>query len=141
MHKAPIISTIIAIGLFPIALLYIHAFISALKKKNSHHITGTVAILGDLLISLTFMIYRSFGGKIGDNSIHLAGYILLYFIIHGIVSMAVIALEITMIVNAIYFYKNKKMNRYHRNLGRILFIIWWAAFISGEVFYIVNYIR
>ena len=45
MTDAPLISTIIAIGLIPLAFLLIHAFLSGQKKWKYDKFTGLPAIL------------------------------------------------------------------------------------------------
>jgi hypothetical protein len=47
MTTAPIASTIIAIGLIPVAFLFIHAYLSGKGKKRIHPVTGTIAIVWD----------------------------------------------------------------------------------------------
>lgn len=140
MHKAPIASTIIAVSLLPIAALYIHSFISGLKNKESHYISCLLAIIGDLTISIGYMIYRSLGGEAGGSSINLTGNILIYFIVHGIVSLVVIIFELLVLISCINYIKTKSALRYHKPLVKILFSFWWFAFLSGELFYFVYYI-
>jgi uncharacterized membrane protein YozB (DUF420 family) len=140
MQKAPIISTIIAFALIPIAFLYIHAYISAIKKRRSHPLTGFLAIVGDLTISICYMLYRSIGGSVSGSSISLTGNTLIYFIIHGSISLIVIILEIIVLINGLLSIRRKVPARSHRLLGRLLFFIWWLAFLTGEIFYVVTYL-
>ena len=139
MH-APIASTVIAIALIPVAFLFLHAFISGLKKLRFHNITGFLAICGDLSVSIGYMIYRSLGGKVGNSALHLAGGILVYFIIHGIVSSVVILLELTVLITGLNSKKHEKPARIHKKAAVVLFFLWWFAFLSGELFYVVNYL-
>lgn len=140
MHNPPMISTIIAISLIPVAFLYIHAFISGMKKLKFHNISGLLAIVGDLSISIGYMIFRTFGGKVENSSINFTKEILAYFIFHGVVSLLVIILEITILTLGIIKYFSKSKNRLHGILAKILFVVWWLAFLSGELFYIVYYL-
>ncbi len=48
MITAPLASTIIAIGLIPVAFLFVHAFLSGRGKNRIHPVTGALAITWDL---------------------------------------------------------------------------------------------
>jgi uncharacterized membrane protein YozB (DUF420 family) len=140
LSKAPLASTIVAIALIPVALLFIHAFISGLKNGKHHRITGLLAVTSDLSVSIGYMIYRSLGGKVGSSVIHLSGGILTYFIVHGIVSLIVIILELTVLATGLYQWQHQTNLIIHRKLAKVLFPLWWVAFLSGELFYVINYI-
>ena len=139
MNNAPIASTIIAFALLPVAGLFVHAYISGIRKRASHSFTGMLAIKLDLLVSIGYMIYRSFGGQVQGSTIHLEGAILGYFIVHGTVSLVVIILEITILCER-FINRKKPVTRFHAKAGKILFFIWWFAFLSGELFYLVYYV-
>jgi hypothetical protein len=139
LSKAPLASTIVAIALIPVAFLFIHAFISGLKNGRYHNIIGLLAIIGDLSVSISYMIYRSLGGKVGNSVIHLKGGILVYFIVHGIVASIVILLELTVLASGLYQWKRQTDLRLHRLSAKVLFPLWWAAFLSGELFYVIYY--
>ncbi|MBE3116567.1 hypothetical protein IMZ68_05115 [Candidatus Bathyarchaeota archaeon] len=64
MSTAPLASTIIAVGLIPVAFLFCHAFLSGRGKNRFHPITGALAISWDLVMSIGYMLYRSFGGAV-----------------------------------------------------------------------------
>lgn len=137
MTHAPIVSTIIAIGLIPVAFLFIHAFLSGIKKWRFHNITGSLAIAFDLSMSIGYMLYRTFGGKMEGNAIDLktAGAM------HGIIALIVILLEIYVLITGIMQWKQKRTIKWHGKLAKVLFILWWLAFLSGELFYYILYLR
>lgn len=140
MNKAPLASTIVALSLIPVAFLFIHAFRSARRKRSSHRLTGFLAIATDLSVSIGYMLYRSFRGKVGHSALNLSGGVLIYFIIHGIISLAVIVLEIAVLTTGFLQSNRRPEYNLHQKLGRVLFILWWFAFASGELFYIVTYL-
>jgi uncharacterized membrane protein YozB (DUF420 family) len=140
LSRAPLASTIVAIALIPVALLFIHAFISGLKNGKHHKLTGLLAVTSDLSVSIGYMIYRSLGGRVGNSVIHLKGGVLAYFIVHGIVSLVVIILEIAVLATGLYLWKQQTNMIIHRKLAKVLFPLWWIAFLSGELFYVINYI-
>ena len=140
MSKAPFVSTLIALGLIPVAFLYIHSFVAAIKKWKYHSLTGFLAVAGDLIISIGYMLFRTFGGKMNGESIDLTGKILYYFIVHGIVSSLVLILELAVLILGIRQMVKKSHIKAHATLGRILFFVWWFSFLSGELFYIIKYV-
>ncbi|MFH1227695.1 MAG: DUF420 domain-containing protein [Planctomycetota bacterium] len=140
MIKAPLVSTIVAIGLIPVAFLFIHAYLSGIKKWRYHAFTGISAICWDLSMSIGYMIYRALGGTMEGSVIVLKGAVLAYFIVHGIVASAVIILELSVLVTGIIQWKRKTPIKSHRKLATILFPLWWFAFLSGELFYLVVYV-
>jgi hypothetical protein len=140
MSKAPLVSTIIAVGLIPVAFLFLHAFLSGIKKGKYHKFTGALAIIWDLSMSIGYMLYRTLGGKIAGRRIDLSETMLVYFIIHGIIALIVILLEIIVVITGVMQWKGNKIIRWHGPLAKILFVLWWLAFLSGELFYLVEYV-
>lgn len=140
MTEAPLISTIIAIGLIPVAFFFVHAYLSGLKGWKYHKTTGLIAIIWDLIMSIGYMLYRSFGGKVEGSSLEITGILLVYFIVHGIVAVIVILLEFSVLTTGILQWRRKKKVIWHGKLSKILFILWWFAFLTGELFYIVTYV-
>jgi uncharacterized membrane protein YozB (DUF420 family) len=140
MQHAPLVSTIIALGLIPVAFLFLHAFISAIKKWPSHKFTGLLAIICDLIISIGYMLYRTLGGKMGGQTLDLTGPIRYYFMVHGIVALIVILLELIVLITGLKQWKHKQTILLHARAGKILFFLWWLAFLSGELFYLIAYI-
>ncbi len=140
MTVAPLASTIIAVGLIPVAFLFIHAFLSGRRKQRIHPITGALAISWDLTMSIAYMMYRSFGGAVEGSSIQYTPLLTAYFGAHGALAIIVMALEIAVLSVGILMMKPKSLSILHRKLTKILFPIWWLAFLSGEIFYIVMYV-
>jgi uncharacterized membrane protein YozB (DUF420 family) len=139
MAVAPLASTIVAVGLIPVAFLFCHAFLSGRRKNRFHSISGTAAIVWDLTLSIGYMLYRSFGGAVDGSTIQLTPILTVYFGIHGAVAVLVMALEIAVLAIGITMLKRKAPNLWHRKLTKILFGIWWFAFLTGEIFYIAMY--
>jgi len=140
MTAAPLASTIVAIGLIPVAFFFVHAFWSGRKKQRIHPVTGAIAISWDLVLSIGYMLYRSFGGAVEGSSIQLTPVLNIYFGIHGAVAVVVMALEITVLAVGIKMVKAKAPNQWHKKLTKVLFGFWWFAFLSGELFYLIMYI-
>ena len=140
MTEAPFVSTLIAIGLIPVAFLFIHAFLSGLKEWKFHSVTGVLAVFWDLSMSIGYMIYRSLGGEVEGSSLELSRSILLYFTIHGSVAFLVILLEVGVLFTGIIQWKRRQPVRLHSRFAKPLFVLWWFAFITGEIFYIIMYV-
>jgi hypothetical protein len=141
MTDAPWISTVIAVGLVPVAFLFVHAYVSGRKTQGIHKLTGTVAIVWDLSLSVFFyMLYRTIGGEIEGGSLEVEGMLVLYFAVHGVIAVAVIALEIVVLTTGLMQWRRGTKSRWHGLLAPYLLVLWFAAFISGEIVYIVNYI-
>ncbi len=140
MPDAPWVSTFIAIGLLPVALLFIHAFLSGLKGWKYHRLTGVIAIVWDLSMSIGYLLFRAFGGEVEGSTLELTGGILVYFIIHGIMAVIVITLEFVVLYTGWANSKERPIGQWHKKLSRVLFVLWWAAFLSGELFYLAYYI-
>ena len=140
MAVAPLVSTIIAVVLIPVAFLFLHAFISGLREGRYHPLTGTLAILWDLSMSIGYMIYRSLGGAIEGTSLELSSSLRTYFIVHGSIAFLVILLEAGVLITGLWQWRRDKKSRWHGRLAKPLFILWWFVFISGEIFYIVTYL-
>ena len=133
MTTAPLASTIIAIGLIPVAFLFIHAFLSGRGKKHIHPVTGTLAITWDLVMSIGYMLLRTV-------TITLTPTLEIYFGIHGAIAVLVMILEVAVLAIGILQLKRKAPNKWHGKLAKILFPIWWFAFLSGEIFYLIMYV-
>ena len=140
MTLAPLSSTIVAIGLIPVAFFFIHAFLSGKSKNRFHPISGTIAISWDLILSIGYMLYRSFGGAVDGSTIQLTPTLGVYFGIHGAIAVLVMALEIVVLAIGVTMFSRKTPNRLHGKLTKVLFGFWWFAFLSGEIFYIVMYV-
>jgi hypothetical protein len=142
MPQAPLMSTIIAIGLIPVALLFIHAFASGLKKGGLHPVTGTTAIVCDMGMSLGYMIARSLHPSIAVGPTA-EGLVRKLFWVHGPISGIVILLEVAVLLTGIANYRLKKgaldPPALHGKLSRTLFYLWWVSFLSGEALYLMRY--
>ncbi len=141
MANAPLVSTVIAVGLLPVAFLFLHAFLSGLKEWRFHPLTGTLAIVWDLSMSIGYMMYRSLGGRVEGSSLELTSTMLAYFTIHGLVAFLVIILELGVIVTGLLQWRQNKTLAWHRRLAKPLFVFWWFAFMTGEIFYIIMYVK
>jgi len=140
MPDAPFVSTFIAIGLLPVAALFIHAFLSGLRGWGYHRLTGVLAIVWDLGMSIGYMLFRVFGGEVEGSTLELTGGILAYFIVHGIMAVIVITLEFTVLFTGWARSKERPVGDWHPKLSKVLFVLWWGAFLSGELFYLVYYV-
>jgi preprotein translocase subunit Sec61beta len=140
MTIAPLSSTIVALGLIPVAFLFCHAFLSGRSKNRFHPVSGTIAISWDLILSIGYMLYRSFGGAVDGSTIKLTPTLDVYFGIHGAVAVLVMTLEVLVLAIGISMLRSKSSNSWHGKLTKILFGVWWFAFLTGEVFYIVMYV-
>ena len=133
MTTAPLASTIIAIGLIPVAFLFVHAFFSGRGKNRIHPVTGTLAITWDLVMSIGYMLLRTV-------TITLTPLLTIYFGIHGAIAVLVMSLEIAVLAIGILQVRRKAPNKWHGKLAKILFPVWWFAFLSGEIVYLIMYV-
>jgi uncharacterized membrane protein YozB (DUF420 family) len=140
LTAAPLASTIVSIGLIPVAFLFVHAFYSGLKHRRFHPISGAAAITWDLTLSIGYMLYRSFGGAVEGASIQLNQFLTVYFAVHGAVAVVVMALELLVLGTGARQLQLKRKSLWHGKLSKVLFGIWWFAFLTGEIFYIVMYL-
>ncbi len=140
MTDAPLISTVIAVGLLPVAVFYLHAFQSGRKTLGFHKTSGTLAILWDVNMSLGYMMYRVFGGEVEGASLGATGLMRLYYILHGMFGLIIIIVELSMLIIGILTWKQKMDNKWHKQLSLPLFVTWWIAFLSGELSYILHYV-
>ncbi|OGS56076.1 MAG: hypothetical protein A3K60_02845 [Euryarchaeota archaeon RBG_19FT_COMBO_56_21] len=140
MTVAPWASTLVAVALIPVAFFFTHAYISGKKGLAYHKITGSIAVVWDLSLSIFYMIYRLFGGQVEGSSLDVQGALLVYFIAHGIIAVVVIALEIVVLAAALLYLWKARGLSLHKRLAPYLFVVWFAAFLSGEAVYVVNYV-
>src|SRR5208283_2845190 len=140
MTTAPFASTFVAIAFVPMAFLFVHAFLAGRSKKRFHPVSGFAAIVWDLSVSIGYMVYRTFGGAVNGETLQMTPLLNIYFmVVHVPVAIIVMTLEILVLFTGFWALCAKKQNRYHRLLTSPLFYIWWFAFLSGEIFYIVMY--
>lgn len=131
MADAPFVSTFIAIALIPVAFLFTHAWLSGKRGLPYHKMTGTIGILWDLSASLFYMIFRV--------SSQVTGALVIYGAVHGTVAAFVILLEFIVLGTGLMQWRTKKKSKLHSRATPILYIVWFVAFLSGELFYIINY--
>jgi hypothetical protein len=160
MVSAPFVSTFVALAIIPVAFLFVHAFVSGIRGRRYHYITGMVAVIWDLSLSISYMVYRAIGGAVEGSSLQLVNSAAIYFEVHGIVAVVVIFLEIGVLCTGVLRMREirsaaSKENangvqgdlrlqyhgyaRFHSWFAKPLFVLWWFAFLSGEIFYIVLY--
>ena len=140
MTDAPWISTFVALALIPVAFLFTHAYISGKKRLTYHSVTGSIAIVWDLSLSVFYMLYRVFGGEVEESTLDVSGALLAYFIAHGVIAVIVIALEIVLLATGLLYLLRKKASGLHNRIAPYLYVAWFAAFLSGEIVYLVNYV-
>jgi hypothetical protein len=105
MTVAPLSSTIVAIGLIPVAFLFCHAFLSGRKKNRCHPFSAVLAVSKDLSLSICYMLYRTFGGAVEGSILHPTPTLNVYFGIHGTVAIVVMALEISVLLIGLLMLK------------------------------------
>ena len=140
MSSAPLVSTFVALALIPVAFLFTHAYITGRKHHSLHRVTGPIAIVWDLSLSIFYMLFRTFGGQVEGTGLKVEGAMLAYFVAHGMIAVVVIALELVVLVTGAMQLRKKAPVRLHGRIVLPLYFIWWAAFLSGEVVYLVNYV-
>lgn len=140
MTEAPWVSTFVAVALVPVAVLFSHAYLSGRHGLRYHRLTGTAGILWDLSLSIFYMIYRLTGAEVEGSVLEITPSLAVYFAVHGLIAAAVIALEITMLSTGLIQWKRDKKISWHRKLALPLYVLWFAAFLSGETVYVVYYV-
>jgi len=144
MTAAPFASTFVALALIPVAFLFCHAFLSGKRKRRFHPVTGILAVVWDLSVSIGYMMYRTFGGAVNGQTLQMSPLLNLYFMaVHVPVAVVVMSLELCVIVTGLWQLRIKganDANRWHRRLTTPLFLIWWFAFLSGEILYLLLYV-
>ena len=140
MTDAPFISTFVALALIPVAFLFTHAYLSGKRHKRFHSITGSAAVVWDLTLSIFYMVYRFFGGEVEGSTLDISGPLLAYFIAHGIIAVVVIVLEVVVLTTALLHMRKKREHVFHARLAPYLMVTWFAAFLSGEIVYLANYV-
>jgi hypothetical protein len=132
MGAAPFVSTFIAIALIPVAFLFTHAYLSGKRHLPYHKVTGTAGIIWDLSASFFYMIARVASQVTG--AMYVAG------VVHGVIAAIVILLEFIVLGTGLLQWRTGKKNKIHTKTTPILYLLWFVAFLSGEAFYIINYL-
>jgi len=140
MTVAPLSSTIVALALIPVAFLFCHAFLSGRRKNRFHAVSGAAAITWDLSVSIGYMMYRTFGGAVNGETLQMTPLLNAYFmVVHVPIAVVVMSLELVVLFIGLFQLHNKSPNKWHGKLAKILFVVWWFAFLSGEILYIILY--
>lgn len=140
MVSAPLASTFVAFALIPVAVLFTHAYFAGRNGWPHHVLSGTVAVLWDMSLSIFYMLYRTFGGATDGNVLTLTPELTAYFAIHGIIAILVIALEVIILVTGVLQWRRKTSLKWHGRVASPLYILWFLAFLSGELVYIAFYV-
>jgi uncharacterized membrane protein YozB (DUF420 family) len=141
MTTAPVASTIVAIALIPVAFLFVHAFLSGRQKSRLHPISGAAAVVWDLSVSIGYMLFRTFGGAVNGETLKMTPLVNTYFmVVHVPIAVIVMLLEFTVLGLGLWQLTKKAPIRRHGKVALSLFCIWWFAFLSGEIFYIIMYL-
>jgi uncharacterized membrane protein YozB (DUF420 family) len=140
MTVAPLSSTIVALALIPVAFLFCHAFLSGRRKNRFHAVSGAAAITWDLSVSIGYMMYRTFGGAVNGETLQMTPLMNTYFmVVHVPIAVVVMSLELVVLSIGLFQLHKKAPNKWHGKLAKILFVVWWFAFLSGEILYIILY--
>ena len=140
MATAPFVSTFIALALIPVAFLFTHAYFSGKRKLPYHKITGMTGVVWDLGMSIFYMLYRLFGGSVDSGILSIDPQMWAYFAAHGAIAVVVILLELAILGTGLLQWRLRKKLKWHGKLSNTLYLLWFAAFISGEVVYVVYYV-
>jgi uncharacterized membrane protein YozB (DUF420 family) len=140
MVAAPLASTFVALALIPVAFFFTHAYLSGLRGWKHHVLSGTIAVAWDLSLSVFYMVYRTFGGQTDGSILSITPSMTTYFAVHGIISVVVMALEVIALATGYLMWRGKSPSRWHRVLSTPLIILWFLAFLSGEIVYVAYYI-
>lgn len=140
MSAAPFISTLVAVALIPVAFLFTHAIVSGRRKLRYHSVTGGVGIVWDLGLSIFYMLYRLFGGNVESHVLDIDPGMVVYFAVHGLIAAVVIGLELVVLATGMIQVVRKKKVLLHKRLSLPLYVLWFGAFLSGEVVYVMYYI-
>jgi uncharacterized membrane protein YozB (DUF420 family) len=140
MVAAPLASTFVALALIPVAFFFTHAFLSGRRGWKHHILSGTVAVAWDLSLSIFYMLYRTFGGQTDGSILTITPSMVSYFAVHGVISVIVMVLEVMLLITGYVMWRSKRPSRWHKALTVPMIILWFLAFLSGEVVYIVYYV-
>jgi len=140
MPDAPWISTFIAVALIPVAFLFTHAYLSGRRKLPYHKLTGTVGIVWDLSLSIFYMLSRLVGTSVEGNILDITPGLVIYFALHGIVAVVVIAMELAILGTGIFQWRTRKPMKWHKLLSNPLYLLWFVTFLSGEAIYLIYYV-
>lgn len=140
MTEAPWISTFVAVALIPVVFFFTHAYLSGRKGLPYHKLTGTTGVVWDLSLSIFYMLYRLTGAEVEGSVLDITPSMVAYFAVHGLIAVVVIALEVIMLSTGLLQWRRGKPIKWHKKLSLPLYVLWFAAFLSGELVYVVYYV-
>ena len=141
MTVAPLSSTIVAVGLIPVAFLFFHAFLSGRKKNRFHPVSAVLAISWDLILSIGYMMYRTFRRGSGWLNFEVNSNVgCLFWRSWCSCNCSYDSWKWRFSAMGLSMLRQKAPNRWHPKLTKILFRVWWFAFLSGEIVYIALYL-
>ncbi|OGS42373.1 MAG: hypothetical protein A3K67_04590 [Euryarchaeota archaeon RBG_16_62_10] len=140
MADAPWISSFVAVALLPVAFFFTHAYLSGRRKLAYHKLTGTAGVVWDLSLSIFYMLFRLVGGEVEGSALEITPALTVYFAIHGLVAIIVIALEFAMLGTGLLQWRRGSPIRWHSKLALPLYVLWFVAFLSGELVYVAYYV-
>jgi uncharacterized membrane protein YozB (DUF420 family) len=123
-----------------VAFFFVHAFMSGRGKNRFHPVTGILAVTWDLMVSIGYMMYRTFGGAVSGETLQLTPLLNAYFmVVHVPIAIIVMTLEIAVLATGLWKLRARTANLWHGKIAKPLFFIWWFAFLSGEILYVLLY--
>ena len=63
-----------------------------------------------------------------------------YFAVHGVISVIVMVLEVTILVTGYLQWRRKTLLPWHKRISNPLIVLWFLAFLSGELVYVAYYV-
>jgi uncharacterized membrane protein YozB (DUF420 family) len=86
------------------------------------------------------MLFRLAGTSVEGSILDITPGLWVYFAVHGIVAVIVIAMELTILGTGIVQWRTRKPMKLHKRLSNPLYLLWFVAFLSGEVIYLIYYV-
>ncbi len=119
------------------------------KDTNMHHRMMIIAVIVNVVFVLSYMVKSLVEGQTsfqGPENVKVGLY-LPVVIVHGLISILVLALSFVLIYLGIKWgIKGQKwaMNREkrpkHKKFGSLLFLMWYIALITGVIVYLLLYV-
>jgi putative membrane protein len=138
--------------LFEVVILAIITF-SWLKVRkedsNIHHNLTIIAVILNVIFVLSYMVRTIVEGSTefqGPEGVRVGVY-LPVVIVHGLVSTLVLFMSLVLIYISIkwgsknekWSFSQEKKSR-HKKMGRIMFLLWYIAMITGIIVYVLLYV-
>jgi putative membrane protein len=118
------------------------------KDTNLHHKLTIIAVVLNILFVLSYMIKSYVEDPPtfqGPDSMRVGVY-LPVVIVHGLVSTIVLVLSLVLIYISIKWGTKEKKWKFpkekkpkHKKMGKIMFLMWYLAMITGIIVYILLY--